>query len=298
MTAEVTPPAAASADRLLAKVLALKGRVDAVNVTDAAAARAAMSSLAAAVILARNDIEPVFQLTCRSRNRIAIASDLMGAAALDVRNVLVLRGDDPTTGDQPEARAVDDLDSCGVIAMARRMRDDGTLPSGRVIDPPPRLFIGAAATPTDPGEDEDWLPPELVAKLAAGAGFVQTQFCFDIGIARRYMARLTDAGLSERASILMGVGPIASGRSARWMRDNLPGVQIPDAIVERLERASDPAAEGRKVCIELIQALREVAGVAGVHIMAPRQSADAMVSVIEDSGILNGRPVPGPRPAN
>ena len=283
VTAEVTPPLSGDAAALLAKAAPLKERVDAINVTDAAGARVAMSSFAAAAILAQNGIDPVCQVTCRDRNRIALAGDLIGAAAQGVTNVLVLYGDDPSGGDHPDAKLVHDLDSRAVMQMARQMRDEGVLPSGRAIESPPRFFIGAADTPRDP--EPDWQPSGLQAKLEAGADFVQTQFCFDLAVARRYVARLTEAGITERLKMLVGVGPIASARSARWMRDNLFGVSVPDHVIDRLDKAAEPAAEGRRICIELIQGLRETPGVAGVHVMAPRQSMETVAQIIEDSGV-------------
>ena len=288
VTAEITPPLTASAGVLLERAKPLEGLADAVNVTDAAGARAALSSFAAAALLARAGLEPVVQLTCRDRNRIAMAGDLLGAAAQGVVNILVLHGDDPAGGDQPEAKAVHDLDSRQVMSLARRMRDQGTLLSGRKIEPAPHFFIGAADTPFDP--PPDWQPKGLAAKAEAGADFAQTQFCFDVEVARRYVGRLADAGLTERLKMILGVGPIASARSARWMDENLHGVSVPTAVIERLEAAADPAAEGRKLCIELIQGLSEISGVAGVHVMAPLQGAEAIARVIDDSGILTGRP--------
>jgi methylenetetrahydrofolate reductase (NADPH) len=246
-----------------------------------------MSSFAAAAILVREGIEPVLQLTCRDRNRIAIAGDLIGAAAQGVRNMLVLYGDAPERGDQPEAKPVHDLDSRAVMSLARQMRDQGTLPSGRKIEPPPQLFIGAADTPFDP--PPDWQPKGLLSKVEAGADFTQTQFCFDLAVTGRYMARLAEAGLTERIKVILGVGPLASARSARWMNDNLHGVTVPAAVIERLEGAADPAAEGRGLCVELIQGLKEIPGVAGVHVMAPLQGAEAIAQVIEESGVLKGR---------
>jgi methylenetetrahydrofolate reductase (NADPH) len=283
VTAEVTPPLSGDAAALLAKAAPIKERVDAINVTDAAGARVAMSSFAAAAILAQNGIDPVCQVTCRDRNRIALAGDLIGAAAQGVTNVLVLYGDDPSGGDHPDAKLVHDLDSRAVMQMARQMREEGILPSGRAIESPPRFFIGAADTPRDP--EPDWQPSGLQAKLEAGADFVQTQFCFDLAVARRYLARLTEAGITERLKMLVGVGPIASARSARWMRDNLFGVSVPDHVIDRLDKAAEPAAEGRRICIELIQGLRETPGVAGVHVMAPRQSMETVAQIIEDSGV-------------
>jgi len=278
MTAEITPPLSGDARSLLDLAAPLAGRVQAINVTDAAGARATMSSLAAAAILHQAGHEPVLQVTCRDRNRIALAGDLIGAAAQGVRNLLILHGDGPEKSDQPEATPVYDLDSRGVMELARRMRDEGTLPSGREIASPPQFFIGAADTPLDP--PPEWQPTGLLRKADAGADFVQTQFCFDLGVARRYMARLVDLGATERLALILGVGPLASARSARWMNENLFGVSVPDAVIARLEGAVDQAAEGRRLCVELIEELREVPGVSGVHIMAPLQKPSAIAQVV------------------
>lgn len=287
VTAEVTPPLAADREVLLRRARVLKGLADAVNVTDAAGARAAMSSLAAAVMLVQEGLEPVMQVTCRDRNRIALANDFVGAAALGVHNLLILFGDDPKAGDLPDAKPVHDLDSRGVMSLARQMRDVGTIPSGRSINPPPHLFIGGADTPFDP--PATWQPESLRAKAEAGADFIQTQFCFDLTVARRYFDRLREEGLTERLKVIAGIGPIASARSARWMDQNLHGVNVPAALIDRLEGAEDQAAEGRRICVELIQGLREIPGLAGVHIMAPQQKTDAIGQVIEESGLIAER---------
>ena len=271
ITAEVAPPASSDPEQLLAKVRPLKGLVDAVNVTDAASARVAMGALAAAAIIAREGVEPILQMTCRDRNRIALQGDLLGAAALGIRNILVLRGDDPKAGDQPEAKPVFDLDSTALLSTAAGIRDRGELPSGRKVEGRADFFLGAADMPVDP--PPDWSPKGLLAKAAAGAEFAQTQFCMDIGVVRRYAARLAEQGITERVKILIGVAPIASARSAAWMRENLFGTIIPDAIVARMEGAADPKAEGRAICLELLQELSAVPGIAGAHIMAPLNDA-------------------------
>jgi len=247
------------------------GLVDAVNVTDAASARAAMGALPAAAIIVRAGVEPILQMTCRDRNRIALQGDLLGAAALGIRNILVLRGDDPKAGDQPEAKPVFDLDSVTLISTAAAIRDRGELPSGRRVEGRAEFFLGAADTPVDP--PPDWSPKGLIAKAAAGAEFAQTQFCMDIGVVRRYAARLVAEGITERVKILIGVAPLASARSATWMRTNLFGTIIPDAIVARMEGAADPKAEGRAICVELLHELSAVPGIAGAHIMAPLNDA-------------------------
>jgi len=287
VTAEIVPPLSAAPEKLLAKAVPLRGLADAVNVTDAAGARVTMSSTAAASILLANGVEPVLQMTCRTRNRVAIEGDLIGNAALGVHNVLVLTGDDPTTGDEPEACMVNDLNSQGVVAIARRMRDEGVIPSGRNIDPKPGLYLGVADSPVDP--KPDWQPKSLIEKAEAGADFVQTQFCFDVAPLRRYMAALATFGLTEKLAFLVGVGPIASVRSARWMNENLFGVTVPDDIIARLDGAVDQKAEGRRICVEIIQQLQEVPGVCGVHIMAPNQDMEGIAAVISDSGVRAGR---------
>jgi methylenetetrahydrofolate reductase (NADPH) len=262
MTAEIVPPVSCAAEELLARALPLKGVADAVNVTDGAGARAHMAATAAAAILLQAGVEPILQLTCRDRNRIA---------ALGIRNLLLLRGDDPTAGDQPEAKPVFDLDSRTLVETAQMVRDEGKLPHGAAVAGRPAFFIGAADMPIDP--PPGWRPDALAAKVAAGAQFVQTQFCMDAAIVRRYLARLAEAGLAGRVSILIGVNPLRSAKSAAWMRQHLFGTIIPDAMVARLEAAADPAAEGRRICVELIAELATIPGVAGVHVMAPGNAA-------------------------
>jgi methylenetetrahydrofolate reductase (NADPH) len=271
MTAEIVPPVSCDAEDLLVRALPLRGVADAVNVTDGAGARAHMAATAAAALLVQAGIEPILQLTCRDRNRIALQSDLMGAAAMGIRNLLLLRGDDPEAGDQPDARPVFDLDTRALAETARMMRDEGRLPHDAAVAGHPAFFLGAADTPIDP--PPGWRPDALAAKIEAGAQFVQTQFCMDAGIVRRYVARLAEAGLTGRVSILIGVTPLRSAKSAAWMRKHLFGTIIPDAMVARMEAAADPAAEGRRICVELIAELATIPGVAGVHVMAPGNAA-------------------------
>ena len=271
MTAEITPPVSCDPQELLAKALPLKDLAEAVNVTDGAGARAHLGAFAAATILKQNGIEPVLQLTCRDRNRLALQSDLIGAAALGIRNLLVLRGDDPSAGDQPDAKPVFDLDSGALIQTAVGMRERGELPSGRKVTGAAEFFIGAADMPIDP--PKDWQPKSLKGKIAAGAQFAQTQFCMDIGVVRRYVARLAKDRLTDKISLLIGVVPLRSGRSARWIKEQLYGAIIPDDIVERLEYSGDAAAEGRQICIDFIAQLSEIPGVAGAHIMAPNNES-------------------------
>lgn len=283
ITAEVTPPLSADPEDLLSRASMLGDWVDAVNVTDGASARAHMSSVAAAAILRRAGIEPVLQMTCRDRNRIALQCDLLGAAALGVENVLILRGDDPSAGDQPDAKPVFDLESRELMETARRMRDEGVLPSERRLSGRPEFFIGAADVPMDP-DDRRWNPASLDAKLDAGAGFVQTQFCFDAALVRKYAAALVDRGAAARCGILIGIGPVASARSARWMREHLWGTTIPDTLIDRLEGAEDQKAEGTAICAELIAEYADIEGVAGVHLMAPL-GIDQVPAAVERSGV-------------
>lgn len=283
VTAEIVPPLSANKTQLLEEAELLRGVVDAINVTDGAGASTTMSSFAASALLAAAGHEPVLQITCRDRNRIALTADLLGAAAQDCYNLLVLMGDDPAKGDQPEAKPVFDLDSRGVMRVATALREDGLMPSGKTISERPAFFIGAADMPLDP--PADWKPTGLQAKMDAGAQFAQTQFCFEPDVARRYIARLRDEGVTEKLGILLGIGPIVSAKSARWMNENLYGVTIPQSIVERLEQADNAKLEGRKICAELIQQYREIPGLAGVHIMAPAQKSDAIAEAIAMSSL-------------
>jgi len=280
VTAEVAPPVSCDANDLLAKALPLRGLADAVNVTDGAGARAHMSATAAATILLQAGIDPILQLTCRDRNRIALQSELLGAAALGVRNLLLLGGDKPSAGDQPDAKPVFDLDARTLTLTARMMRDQGELPTGQKIAGKAEFFIGAADAPIDPAPD--WQPDGLKAKRAAGARFVQTQFCMDTGIVRRYVARLAEAGLGNELFLLIGVNPLRSAKSAQWMRNHLFGTIIPVAFDARMQHAADPAAEGRRICVEVIEELSTIPGVAGAHVMAPGNDA-AVPDVIAEA---------------
>jgi methylenetetrahydrofolate reductase (NADPH) len=267
ITAEVTPPVTADRNELLGKAVPLKGLADAVNITDGAGARPHLGAVTAAAMLVAAGIEPVLQLTCRDRNRIALQSDLLSAAASGIRNLLVLRGDDPSAGDQPDTKAVFDLDPRQLLETARRLRDTGTLPSGRKVTGRVDFFLGAADNPIDP--PPGWQPKGLQGKIDAGAQFVQTQFCMDAGVVRRYLARLCEHGIADKLSLIIGVVPLRSAKSARWIKEKLFGAIIPDAIVERMQSASDPAAEGRRICLDLVHELADVPHLAGVHIMAP-----------------------------
>ena len=282
ITAEIVPSAAGGTRKLLAEAEPLRGLVDALNVTDGAGASTAMSSAAASAILAANGFEPVLQLTCRDRNRLALCADMLGAAAQGIENMLVLTGDDPSKGDQPDAKPVFDLHSAQLMDIARAMRDDATLPNGKSIDEPPTFFIGAADVPCEPADD--WKAEGLFAKAAHGAQFVQTQFCFDPELAAKYVAGLKKLELTDQLTFLLGIGPIASAKSARWMDQNLFGVNVPAHIIERIESAGDAAAqkkEGIVICRELLDVYRNMDGVGGVHIMAPAASTSAIAAVLK-----------------
>jgi methylenetetrahydrofolate reductase (NADH) len=275
ITAEITPPVSCEAADLIAKAAPLKGLADAVNVTDGAGARPHLDAVAAAAILLREGIEPVLQFNCRDSNRIGLQSELMGAAALGIRNLLLLKGDDPKQGDQPDAKPVFDYDTAALTKVAVMMRDKGELPTGRKVGGRADFFIAAADVPIDP--PAGWEPKSLKGKIEAGCEFVQTQFCMDAGVVRRYLARLGEHGV--RLPFLIGISPLRSAKSARWMRERLFGTIIPDAVVARLEAASDPSAEGRALCVDLMRELAAIPGVAGVHIMAPGNEA-AIADVI------------------
>ena len=259
VTAEIAPPASGDPQALLARALPLRGLADAVNVTDGAQARASMSALAAAAILAQNGIEPILQLSCRDRNRIALQSDLLGASALGIRNLLMLRGDDPTAGDQPDTKPVFDLDTEALVATAVAMRDRGELPSGRALLDRPDFFIGATDAPLDP--PPGWKPDKLKAKVEAGVQFVQTQFCMDVDVLKRYLrASPTRASVGVcRSSSASRRSPPRSRRSgcARTCSASI----IADAIV-RAHGAGERSAkaEGRRICVELMHELERADG--------------------------------------
>ena len=266
-TAETTPPDASNQDVLLAKIMPLKGIADAVNVTDGPGAKVHMSSLTAAIILAQNNIEPILQLTVRDRNRLALQGDLVGASALGVHNILCLSGDDPKNGDQPETTAVNDINSLTLIATANMMRKEKKFPSGRTIEPPPRLFIGSAEVPTQ-GKTK---PEKILNKIKTGVDFFQTQYVFDTTILKEYMKILGDTGILQKTSFIIGLGPFTSAKNAKWMNNNLFGVNIPNKIIKRLEQAKDQKEESKKICLELIKIFREIKGIKGVHLMGHKK---------------------------
>ncbi len=285
VTSELNPPDSADPDDVYRAALVLAGVCDGINAVDASGAHCHMSSVAICALLTRAGYDPVYQVSCRDRNRIAIQGDLLGAAAMGVRNVLLITGDDVTAGDQPEAKRVFDFDSIQAIQTAKIMRDEARFLSGRKLTTPPRLFLGAAANPFVP--PYNWRPLRLAKKIAAGADFIQTQYCYDVPRFVEYMKRVRDMGLHEKAYMLVGVGPLRSDRAAEFMRSNVSGVVIPDAVVERLRKTPKKKrrAEGKKICVEIIQQIREIEGVAGVHVMAYRQE-ELVAQIIQESGLL------------
>jgi 5,10-methylenetetrahydrofolate reductase len=289
VTSECSPPDSADPRAVLAHIHHYDGCVDALNVTDGPTAHCHMSSIGVSVLLARAGWEPVMQVTCRDRNRIAIQGDLLSAAALGIRNVLCLTGDGIANGEDPDAKPVFDLDVVALLDTARRMRDDGVYRSGAKLAMPPRLFLGAVDNPFMPPFDLRLM--RLAKKIGAGAQFVQTQYCFDIKLLERYMTRVREAGLHERCGIIVGVGPITSVHAAHWMRAHVPGLHIPDDVIARLERAQDPRKEGIRMCIEAIQQIRAIEGVAGIHLMAARKE-HLIQEIVHASGVLAGRAPP------
>lgn len=285
VTAELNPPDSADPQEVYDAALVLSSVCDAINATDASGANCHMSSVAICALLTRAGYAPVLQISCRDRNRIAIQGDVLGAAAMGVSNVLCLTGDDVTVGDQPQAKRVFDFDSIQLIRTIKIMRDQGMFLSGRKLTKPPRLFIGGASNPFAP--PFDWRPYRLAKKVKAGADFIQTQFCFDVPRLQTFMQRVRDLGLHESVFILVGVGPLRSEKAAQFMRTRVPGVYIPDEVVERLRKTppEKKRAEGKKICVEIIQQAREIEGVAGVHVMAYRQE-ELVAEIIEEAGLL------------
>jgi 5,10-methylenetetrahydrofolate reductase len=286
VTAELNPPDSADPREVYDRALVLSEVCDAINATDASGANTHMSSVGICSLLTRAGYAVVMQISCRDRNRIAIQGDVLGAAAMGVANILCLTGDGVQAGDQPGAKPVFDLDSITLLQTIRHMRDERKFLSGRQITVPPRVFLGAAANPFAP--PFDYRPLHLAKKVAAGADFIQTQYCFDVPLLRRFMDKVREQGLHEKVFILVGVGPLASAKTARWMRAHVPGVHIPDAVIARLEGAQNQKQEGKKLCIELIQEIRDIEGVAGVHVMAYRQE-EYVSEIITESGIMQNR---------
>jgi len=294
VTAEIAPPDSADPADVYARAMDFDGYVDAINATDGSGANCHMSSMGICALLTRRGYAMILQMSCRDRNRIAMQGDMLGASAMGVANVLCLTGDGVQSGDHPEAKPVFDMDSISALGMVRQMRDESAFLSGRALSTPPRLFLGAAANPFAP--PLDFRPQRLAKKVAAGAQFAQTQYCFDVDRLKTYMARVRDLGLLEKVFILPGVGPLASAKSAEWIRKNVAGVHIPDAVIQRLAGAKDQKQEGVDLCVELMQEIKEIEGVSGIHLMAYRQE-HRIGEIVTKSKVLGTR-VPWSPPAS
>ena len=286
VTTELAPPDSADPEEVYARARVFDGYADAINATDGSGANCHMSSVAVCALLTRIGYAPVMQISCRDKNRIAIQGDILGGAAMGVCNMLCLTGDGVQAGDHPQAKPVFDLDCVSLLTIARTLRDESHFQSGRKITSPPRVFLGAAENPS--ALPHDWRARRLAKKVAAGAQFIQTQYCYDLALLRSFMRHVEDLGLVGKVFILAGVGPLRSAKTADWMRRNVPGMHVPDALIDRLAGAKDPAREGRDICIEQIQAIREISGISGVHVMAYRQE-ETVAEIIERSGVLAGR---------
>ena len=276
-TAETSPPDSGSKIDVLEQVKSLKGLADAINVTDGAGANSHMSALATAAIIAEDGIEPILQFTTRDRNRIAIQGDLLGGWALNIPNILCLYGDEVKSGDQPEAKEVRDLDTISLLKTANNIKVNKNYPSGRKIANAPDFFIGGADTPFKINDDFDGA--NLFKKIDVGVEFFQTQYAFDELILQKYMKRLNQLGIISKVYFIVGLGIIKSAKSARWMNANLFGINIPENIIKRIDKSENEKAEGKKICIELIQKYKSIEGVSGIHLMGYKQEED-IASVI------------------
>jgi methylenetetrahydrofolate reductase (NADPH) len=267
-TGELGPPRGAHDDEVRKKAAHLKGRVDSVNITDNQTAVVRMASWAASLLLIQEGIEPNYQMVCRDRNRLAMQADILGASALGIRNMLCLSGDHCQFGDHPTAKGVFDIDSMQLISMVKQMRDEGKFLSGAEVDGKPQIFIGAASNPfADPFE---WRVHRLAKKVKAGVDFIQTQCIYNMPKFREFIHQANDMGLTEKVYILAGITPMKSLGMAKYMKAKVPGMDVPDEIITRLQGVArdKQAEEGIKIALEQIAELKEMKGVAGVHLMA------------------------------
>ena len=268
MTGELGPPRSASVEAVKEKAQYLKGMVDAVNITDNQTAVVRMASMAASALAIREGLEPNYQMVCRDRNRIAMQSDVLGAYALGIRDMLCLSGDHQQFGDDPKSKKVFDIDSIQLIAMVKMMRDEAKFMSGKEITDPPKMFIGAAANPF--AEPYEFRVHRLAKKVAAGADFIQTQCIYNMDRMRDWVKQANDMGLTEKVFILAGVTPMKSLGMARYMKNKVPGMDVPDWVIDRLKGVDKKkqASEGIDICCEQIAEFKEMKGVAGIHLMA------------------------------
>ena len=286
VTSEMAPPDSADPAEVFEQAALFDGVADAINATDGSGANCHMSSVGVCALLTRKGYSMVMQISCRDKNRIAIQGDVLGASAMGVANMLCLSGDGVQAGDHPEAKPVFDLGAMSLLDTIKTMRDESRFISGRKLTTPPPVFLGAAANPF--ALPIDFRAARLAQKIEAGAQFIQTQYCFDIPLFKDYMAEAGDKGLLDKVFILAGVGPMASAKSASWIRTNVPGVHIPDWVIKRLEGAENQKEEGRAICVELMQQLKEIDGVAGVHVMAYKQES-AVRDMVLKSEVLGDR---------
>jgi len=282
VTVEVSPPDSADPGALIARASRFLGLADAINITDGAGANCHMSSAAAAAVLVAHGLTPVAQFSCRDRNRIALQGDILGAAALGVRNILCLTGDDVSQGDHPNAKPVFDLEAISLLRITEGMRDLGAFASGRKLETSPNLFLGATANP--------FVPPfrdrisNLEKKVEAGAQFIQTQFCFDVPMLANFMDEVRTRELHKRCAIIIGVGMLSSAKSLRRMVQHVPGVHIPEPILQRIGSADNQKAEAKAVLVQTMQAVSEIEGVTGVHLMGYRND-DMLAEAIVESEV-------------
>jgi methylenetetrahydrofolate reductase (NADPH) len=266
-TGELGPPQGANIDSVRKKAGYLKGVVDAVNITDNQTAVVRMSSWGTGILAIQEGLEPNYQMVCRDRNRIAMQSDILGAHAHGIRNMLCLSGDHQQFGNHPLTKGVFDIDSIQLIGLVKKMRDEKKFLNGDDIDGAPEMFIGAAANPF--AEPFEWRVHRLAKKVQAGADFIQTQCIYDMKMFREWVHQANDMGLTEKVHLLAGITPLKSGGMARYMAKNVSGIIIPDEIIDRIAKAKKAAAEeGIKLCVEQIEELKEMKGVHGVHLMA------------------------------
>jgi methylenetetrahydrofolate reductase (NADPH) len=288
VTAELQTNDGADADAVRAGAAGLVGIVDAANVTDNSAAHAHLSPVATAHLAADVGLEPIVQLTCRDRNRLALQADLLGAAALGGRNILALTGDDVSAGDHPETRPIFDIDSLHLLRIARIMRDEGTYLSGRKLTSPPTFFVGGAENPFAP--PHDIRARRLATKVDAGAEFAQLQLCFNVPRLRAFMAEAAEIGVLDRCFVLVSIYVARSVRAIRYLRDVVPGIDVPDEVMARFEAVADAprerqAEEGITFALETIEAVREIPGISGVHLISIRGQGEIR-RVVERAGLL------------
>jgi len=288
VTCELSPPSGANVEPLITKTRVVREKVDACNLTDCTTAMVRLSSLASSVAVQSTGVEAIMQLTLRDRNRIGLQSDLLGASALGVRNVLCLYGDPPSAGNEKEARPVYDISTDTFISMVRKMRDSGELLGGGKLSSAPDLFIGAAATPAR--EDSAARIEKIRRKVDAGAQFIQTQPIFDIPLFEEFMEDMNSSLITSRCRIIAGIMPIKSVKMALHLKEEVKGIGVTDEVVRRMENAAQKEEEGLNIALEAIQHIRKISGVSGIHIMTVGWES-IIPRLVEEAGLL-------PRPSD